>query len=226
MPVTLGSHPRHLEELRLGGGFDYSPGGGADFDAAGNIQSNGDLEMDGTGTFGGNVSVGGDLEVAGLDTNWRVYLPATLGLPDPSLPCGAPTVINWRNYQVVTAGMEFDPDTSQAAFFQFRLPPGYDDRPLKVTIEWATTDGTGGDVRWGINPISFSNGSTLFDSGPLYYGMTTFDAIEKFQEVTIEVSDFESDGGRFTTLRVIRVAPNELDTFDGTARLVGVEIGI
>ncbi|MCF6286076.1 MAG: hypothetical protein L3K26_12915 [Candidatus Hydrogenedentes bacterium] len=224
MPVSMGTHPRHLEELRLGGGYNSSPGGGSDFDQAGNIQSNGDLDIDGSGSFGGDLAVAGDLGVGGLDTTWRTYLSANMGIPDPSLPCGPASATNWRNYQVVTHSLAFDPTSPQAAFFQFRLPKGYDGRPLKFTLEWSATAGTSGDVRWGVNPLSFKDGSSLVQTGPLYYFTDTFISVSAFHEATAVIDALSVDSGGFVTLRVLRDAADALDTFGNPALLMGLAL--
>ena len=222
MPVSMGPAPRYLEELRLGGGYDSQPNGGCDFDHAGNIQGNGSLEMDGSGSFGGDVAVGGDFEVDGVDTTWSVYLPATLGIPDPSLPCGTMTATNWRNYQVVTPSLAFDPTNPEAAFFQCRLPENYDGRPLKFTLQWSATTGTSGDVRWGVNPISFQDGDSLVETADLYYIEDTFVGTKIYHEVLTTIDTISEGSGEFVTIRIIRDAGNVLDTFPDSALLIGL----
>jgi hypothetical protein len=71
MPLPdLGSHPRLLEELRIGGGYGSAPDGGADFDRSGNAALNGDLTVDGSVATGPlaaagalSVTVGGNTPV-------------------------------------------------------------------------------------------------------------------------------------------------------------------
>ncbi len=224
MPPTLGTHPHYLEELRLGGGYDSEPDGGADIDGAGNVATNGDLAADGDGTIGGDLNVGGDFTLDGLDTNWRVYLPANLGIPDPSLPCGALAASNWRNFQVVTPSLAFDPDSPQAAFFQFRLPKGYDGRPLNFTLEWSATAGTTGDVRWGVNPLQFDDGSSLIETGTLYFVNDTLIGLNYLHEASALIDALISESGEFVTIRIIRDGSNVLDTFDDSAQLIGIQI--
>lgn len=43
MTLAMGQHPRYLEQLRIGGGYSEPVNGGADFDAAGNIVTDGDV---------------------------------------------------------------------------------------------------------------------------------------------------------------------------------------
>lgn len=224
MPVSMGTHPRHLEELRLGGGYDSSPGGGADFDPSGNIQTNGDVDIDGNGTVGGDLTVSGEFDIDGLDTNWRTYLPANMGLPDPALPCGPVTTTNWRNFHVATPSLAFDATAPEAAFFQFRLPKGYDGRPLKFTLEWSATTGSSGDVRWGVNPISFINGGSLIQTGPLYYFVDTFSSVSLLHEAISTIDALTANGGEFVTLRILRDAGDALDTFDGPSLILGIQI--
>lgn len=224
MTVTLGDHPRYLEELRIGGGYNTSPDGGADFDKAGNIAANGTLHLDGAATFANNLTVGGDFAITGVDTTWSVYLPATLGMPDPLLPCGPPTITNWRNYQVVTASLAFDPDAPQAAFFQYHLPPTYDGRPLTFTLEWSATNGTSGDVRWGVNPMGFEDGESFNQVGMLTYDISSFAGINTLHMMAIEVLPSGVDANNFGTIRILRDAGNAADGFDGEAKLLGVRV--
>jgi hypothetical protein len=226
MPVSIGSHPRYLEELRIGGGYGSAPDGGADFDGAGNIAASGTLAVDGDASFGGAVSVGGDLSVSGMDTNWRVYLPASAGIPDPALPCGAVTPVSWRNFHVGTPTMAFDPGTPEAAYFQFRLPPGYDGRPLIFTIEWSATAGTSGDVRWGVLPISFDNAETLVVVGTTTYVEDAFVATSAIHMCSISATPYLSSAASFNTVRIIRLSNDSLDTFDADAMLIGLEVSV
>ncbi len=226
MPVSMGPAPRYLEELRLGGGYDSQPDGGCDFDHAGNIQGNGSLEMDGSGSFGGDVAVGGDFEVDGVDTTWSVYLPATLGIPDPSLPCGTMTVTNWRNYQVVTPSLAFDPTNPEAAFFQCRLPENYDGRPLKFTLQWSATTGTSGDVRWGVLPIAFTDGSSLTNVGGTTYTIDSFNTASHLHTCVIEAMPTSPTELAMMTVRVVRLSNDVSDTFGTDALLLGVGVSI
>jgi len=224
MPVTMGDHPPYLEELRLGGGYGSGPDGGADLDRAGNVQTNGDIACDGHADVGGDLNVGGDFHLEGLDTGWRTYLPASLAVPDPSLPSGPVSVTNWRNFQVVTPSVAFDPDNPQAAFFQFRLPNAYDGRPLKFTLEWSATEGTTGDVRWGVNPLAFNDSESLIKIGDLNYSLDSFFGTSHLHEVSVMVDSLTESGGRFVTVRIMRDAGNVLDTFDNSALLLGLAI--
>jgi len=226
MSVSIGSHPRYLEELRIGGGYDSAPDGGADFDKAGNIAANGSIDIDGPATFGDDVTIAGDLAIGGVDTTWSVYLPASLGMPDPALPCGPVTPINWRNYQVATPSLAFDPNNPEAAFFQFRLPPTYDGRTLRFTIEWSATAGTSGDVRWGVLPIAFNDGSNLFDSGGTTYNLDSFLGTSTLHFCSIDSTPTHSSSDALTTVRVIRLSNDVTDTFNADALLLGIRIAI
>ncbi|MBL7649595.1 MAG: hypothetical protein JNK74_25750 [Candidatus Hydrogenedentes bacterium] len=224
MPASLGPHPRYLEELRIGGGFNSTPDGGVDFDKSGNIAANGTLDIDGAATFGDNVTIAGDLEVAGVDTTWSIYLPASLGMPDPSLPCAAFAIANWRNFQVATGSLAFDQTSPEAAYFQFRLPDSYDGRPLKFTIEWSASAGTSGDVRWGVLPISFADGYTLDETGTTTYVVDSFISTKSTHICTISATPTHPIGGSLNTVRIIRLSNHASDTFNADAILIGVGI--
>ena len=224
MPVSLGPHPRYLEELRIGGGYNSNPDGGADFDKAGNIAANGTLDVEGAATFGGDVTVAGDLAVTGVDTTWSVYLPAALGMPDPVLPCAAFAIANWRNFQVATGALAFDQTSPEAAYFQFRLPDSYDGRTLKFTIEWSASAGTSGDVRWGVLPISFDDADTLDDTGTTTYVVDTFIATKTTHVCIVVATPTHASGGSFNTVRIIRLSNHATDTFNADAILVGIGV--
>lgn len=224
MPVSLGPHPRYLEELRIGGGYNSNPDGGADFDKAGNIAANGSLDLEGNATFGGNVTIVGDLEVDGVDTTWSIYLPASLGMPDPALPCAPFTIANWRNFQVATGSLAFDPTSPEAAYFQFRLPDTYDGRPLKFTIEWSASAGTSGDVRWGVLPISFDDADSLDDTGTTTYVVDSFVSTKVLHTCFTIATPTHAIGGSLNTIRIIRLSNHASDTFNADSALIGVGI--
>jgi hypothetical protein len=224
MPVTLGPHPRYLEELRIGGGYNSSPDGGTDFDKSGNIAANGTLDVEGAANFGGDVTIAGDLEVEGVDTTWSVYLPASQGMPDPSLPCAAFAIANWRNFQVATGSLAFDQTSPEAAYFQFRLPDSYDGRPLKFTIEWSATAGTSGDVRWGVLPISFEDTYSFDETGTTTYVVDTFVATKVAHSCLVAAIPTHATGGTLNTVRIIRLSNHVTDSFDADALLIGIGI--
>ena len=62
--LAIGSHPRYLEELRIGGGYGDGADGGADFDNSGNIAADGSVKA--TGGF----DAGKDSTVRGVFTAW------------------------------------------------------------------------------------------------------------------------------------------------------------
>lgn len=224
MPASTGTHPRYLENLRIGGGYNAGPDGGADFDQAGNIAANGTLDLDGDATIGGGLDVGGDFSVAGVDTTWSIYLPASLGMPDPALPCAPFAIANWRNYQVATGSLAFDATNPEAAYFQFRLPDTYDGRPLKFTLEWSASSGASGDVRWGINSMRFGDSESLVQTGTLSYVLDSIGAFENLQVAELFDTPSNSVNGKLVTLRVIRDASHANDTFAADAKLIGVRV--
>ncbi len=48
----MGPHPRYVEQLRIGGGYDSTPDGGTDIEQNGHIKTNGDITVDGTVSIG------------------------------------------------------------------------------------------------------------------------------------------------------------------------------
>jgi hypothetical protein len=63
--LAVGSNPHYLEELRIGGGYGEPVDGGADFDRAGNIVTDGSVTAE-----GGSVEAGRDSSVRGVMTGW------------------------------------------------------------------------------------------------------------------------------------------------------------
>lgn len=70
MVLATGSSPRYLEELRIGGGYGEPADGGADFDKAGNITTDGDVTCGDLAAWAGGVVAGRDTETRGLLTAW------------------------------------------------------------------------------------------------------------------------------------------------------------
>jgi len=60
--MAIGSNPRYLEELSIGGGYGDAADGGADFEKTGDISTDGNIVADGDVTVGGNVAATGDLD--------------------------------------------------------------------------------------------------------------------------------------------------------------------
>jgi hypothetical protein len=59
MPLpNPGTHPRAIENLRIGGGYNSLPDGGIDADAVGNLALDGDLTVDGAALLSGFLSLG------------------------------------------------------------------------------------------------------------------------------------------------------------------------
>jgi len=68
--VALGASPRYLEELRIGGGVGEPVDGGADFDRAGNITTDGAIACQGLRASGGTLEAGADAAARGMVTAW------------------------------------------------------------------------------------------------------------------------------------------------------------
>ncbi len=68
--LGIGTAPRYLEELRIGGGYGESVDGGADLDKAGNITSNGNVACQDVKAESGVLEAGKDSLVRGVVTAW------------------------------------------------------------------------------------------------------------------------------------------------------------
>lgn len=69
--LAIGSSPRYLEELRIGGGYGESEDGGADLDKQGNISTDGDVVCGDVWAKDGAVTAGQDGAQRGILTAWN-----------------------------------------------------------------------------------------------------------------------------------------------------------
>jgi len=212
---TLGAHPRCLEEMRIGGGYNSTPDGGVDIDKQGNIAADGDL------------TIGGDLKVNGVDTTWSVFLSAREGWPAPSTGCASPVLISFgTSTDAAFYVMDFDKDSDEYAKYSVFLPPEYDGRSLAIRLYWTATSGTSGDVLWRIYGRCSGDGDDLTSSDTAYAtGIDTFLGLNKMHVRQYTLSPSNAAAGGLLVITIRRQGSNGQDTFDADARLAGLCIG-
>lgn len=213
------------EFLRIAGGYQApalgtSPAGGLDVDNAGNIATDGDLTIDGAGSFGGDLSIAGSLRTtgAGVDKTWSQYV----GAQEMSvITAGAVTNHTFQTNRVVVPLIAFDASAIESACFTIGLPEDYDGSALKLTWYWTALAGTSGTVIWAANRSIFVDDETLAQDPGGATATDTFIATNDLH--IIDVTD--TPGGTTSgllTMFVRRLATS--DTFDADAQLIGVRV--
>lgn len=219
------------EFLRIAGGYQApalgkSPAGGLDVDNAGNMATDGDLTIDGAGSFGGDLAVTGDLSIAGslrtspdgVDKTWSHYVGAQEISP---ITAGAVTNHVFQSNRVVVPLIPFDASVIESACFTIGLPEDYDGSELKVAFYWTATGGTSGTVAWAANNSIFVDDESLAEivGGPI--ATDTFIAINDLHLIETTFTPGGIDPG-LLTMFVRRLATS--DTFDADAQLIGVRV--
>jgi hypothetical protein len=125
--LAVGPAPRYLEQLRIGGGYGSAPDGGADFEANGDILTDGNVTVKGTITSGGfndstlagywplNEGSGGTVRDIGPGENAGTITAGSGGWSDDSpfrhaynfngssINCGVGSELDTRGPQTLTA---------------------------------------------------------------------------------------------------------------------------
>lgn len=179
------------------------------------------------------IRVGGggggySLEVHGADkhdhTTWYAAItPAGAILPASGAP--AQTKVTGTNFTYYV--LDFDPDTAESIYAQFKLPPNYTPgSSLKIVIQWISTV-TSGAVKWGAQILGRADGET-FDSafGSEATVTTTTDGTAgKINTSEISISPDLAAEDVFI-LKMRRIAADVPDTMDADARVVMIGIAL
>lgn len=211
---ALGSRPRYVEELRVGGGYLSSPDGGVDIDKAGNIALDGDL------------TVGGDLALAagGVNRTWyRSLMPREAALGAAS-PAAAPADSTHGDFNSNFSHLAFDPATREWAHWLFPLPVDYDGAALRFTIYWYAASGTiSGTVIWRVRAVCLDDASGASTSTGAGVGATdTITALATVHAVALTLTPEAAATGGLLAVSLERTA--DTDTFNGDARLIAVHV--
>ena len=138
---SVGSAPRYIEEIKIGGGYGSSPDGGVDVDKAGNMAADGDLTVGGTvdvkgGTIvnsTGAVEIDSDFKmgISGVDKTWTTYYGAS-----DVFNIGAGALINhtFTSGDVNVTLIPFDQSVSEDVCCTVALPADYDGSSLTFAV--------------------------------------------------------------------------------------------
>ncbi len=211
---SLGSRPRYVEELRVGGGYLSSPDGGVDIDKAGNMALDGDL------------TVGGDLALAatGVDRTWnRSLLPREAALA-VSNAAAAATDTNHGDFSANFSHLAFDPTTREWAHWTFALPADYDGATLRFTIYWYASAGTvSGTVIWRVRAVCLDDGSAANATTGSGVGVTdSILSLTTVHAATLTMTPESAVTGGLLAVSLERTA--DTDTFNGDARLIAMHV--
>ncbi len=218
--MTLPVTPAQLvgcEHLHVGGGYGSaaagtSPAGGMSVDHAGHAALSGDLTVDGA------------FSAAGLVRHWERYVGAIAGLPDASNPPAGPTLTGWGT-RISTHTLNFGPTSLADAHFNVAMPPTYDGRPLVFELLWGAQAGSSGVVRWEIRGYCLAHGANLAETGvPSNIVNDTFDGVNLMHVTSITHQPLNSASHGLMSFLVRRRAADAEDTFNDTAKLIGVRI--
>lgn len=210
---SMGSTPRYVEELRIGGGYGTTDGG-VDFDKQGNIAADGDLRVDGGVNAGGSVM------------SWKVFLGARNGWPTLSLGCSQPVQVDLGNafYPSIYV-MDFDKDADEYSKFNLFMPTDYDGRALQVTVHWTATEGSSGHVRWVVNARCFGDHDSMDTNVSQNIVLDdVFNAQNEVHVITGTITPTDAANGGLLALMVRRQADHAEDTFNADARLIGISL--
>lgn len=211
---SLGSRPRYVEELRVGGGYLSSPDGGVDIDKAGNMALDGDL------------TIGGDLALAatGVDRTWHRTLLAREAALGVANPAAAAADTNHGDFSANFSHIAFDPTTREWAHWVFALPADYDGAALRFTIYWYANAGTvSGTVIWRVRAVCLDDGSGANAStGSGVSAMDTIMSLTTVHAVTLTITPESAATGGLLAVSLERTA--DTDTFNGDARLIAMHV--
>lgn len=223
MPLpNCGTHPRFLENLRIGGGYASLPDGGADLDHAGNAAFDGDL------TVGGAIDYRGILRAnvanGGVNRDWSTAVP--LFGDEASATAAGPATVSFSTRMHYKA-WDFSPATLQALNVSFMLPHDYDGAPLRVRLVWtsqASKGGTAGNVRWRCYMRAYNDAAPYSISLAFVDVTAAFHGVDKFHLTDIVHTPENPGKGLPVSLNLRRAADDPADTFDADAQLLKVLI--
>ena len=199
---SVGSAPRYIEEIKIGGGYGSSPDGGVDVDKAGNMAADGDL------TVGGTVDVKGGTIVNSTGV----------------FNIGAGALINhtFTSGDVNVTLIPFDQSVSEDVCCTVALPADYDGSSLTFAVYWTSRAGTSGTVRWGVNASIFDNDESLAQTNTTLALDDTFIAQNDLHVISGSATPSGASTGNLLTLYVRRLA--SFDTLDDDADFIGIRI--
>ena len=226
MPLpNCGTAPRHLENLRIGGGYASTPNGGADFDHAGNAALDGELTVDGAISY--RSVLRSDSANGGVNRDWCHELKL-FGDEVSNSATGAsgPTSIS-HSTRMFFKSRDYTSGSLQTLNTSFMLPPDSDGSPLRIRLVWvsqASKGGTSGDVLWRIYLRSYADGVAFNIPSVATDQLDTFQGADKFHLCDIVHQPEFSGKGLPAALNIRRAGDHATDTFNADAQLVKVLI--
>ena len=123
-------------------------------------------------------------------------------------------------------GLDFDKDTNESCVFRGTIPQQYTAvADVEVAIYWATDGVSTGNVVWQVEFLATSDGEDR--DGSLSSASTVTDSRLAADETHIATITLSSPGlapGDRFKIKVTRVATSGSDTYNGDARLEGIEV--
>lgn len=215
---NCGTAPRHLENLRIGGGYGSTPDGGIDLDHAGNAALDGDLTVDGAIAYKGVLRA--DRANGGVNRDWSASVP--LFTSEALSTASGPTNITFSTRMFFNA-WDFPATTLQAINTNIMLPPDYDGSPLRLRLVWtsqAAKGGTSGNVLWRVYMRAYADGGAYANSNTFSDALDAFQGQDKFHLVDIVHQPENPGPGLPLSVTIRRIGNDATDTFDADAQLV------
>ncbi len=179
----------------------------------------------GAADVSGAVAVGGDLGCGGVFENWSCWIPAREMWAETDLGAAGPTRIRWA-WGRETQSYDFVSGESRRVCFSAILPRNYDGRALKYELLWSANDGTTGDLVWSLNSLVSGDGELLTEAySSAAWSTDVFQGVNKVHLTSFNYTPTGAGVDKwFLTNYLFRRTGDDGDTFDGTARLLGVRI--
>jgi hypothetical protein len=120
----------------------------------------------------------------------------------------------------------FDPSTDEYVGFQVHIPNRWNGGTLTATFYWSPTDGSGGNVVWGIASISFNNANNINSTGTEVTVTDDASTLTFFMRVSNESGAITIAGSptddEYQYFEIRRAPTNGSDTYAADAALWGV----
>ena len=158
------------------------------------------------------------------------YIILTAGGAVPSLTSGCePADVEMTTNKQVVSSLDFDPDTVEYAQWSLVLPDDYDGGTMTAKFYWCANSTSSNAVVWGIQGVSYTDGSALDASWGTAVEVTDANNGTAYQlRVSSETSAMtiagSPAGGYLAQFRVYRKATDSGDTLTTDAKLLAVRL--
>jgi len=158
------------------------------------------------------------------------YIILTAGGGVPSITSGAELVLTEAstNKQVITT-LDFDPDSIEYAQWALALPDDYNGGTMTAKFYWCANSTSSNAVVWGIQGVSYTDGSALDASWGTAVEVTDANGSTAYQlRITSETSAMTISGtptgGKGVLFRAYRDATDASDTLASDAKLLFIRL--